>query len=311
MRTWADDVENTPVLLDIGDGDQVDTRCAAVAAHILPRPLEDVSAIDLVPKRVEPSPGIGLGRPVQRMLQTPNRVHHGPRSGETSRCTHRAPPRRAIRTDEAAALPSPTVVMSARLQQYYGRLRRPPGATSTSRCEPVIGPASSLTTRRSPAGEGLPSARRHYLNVPRPLRRRVLGGCDFRFFTASMAFTVVSAARLPLLPPFTRAGPLTTLQASLHAADRPVAPPKGPSTLASTRTVSNPTAKSATGLLTATRPDSHRQATSTNQQVTPTRGTSSSAGARKIEVNGRLRKTLGWQTPVEVFAGLLERSVSQ
>ena len=39
-----------------------------------------------------------------------------------------------------------------------------------------------------------------------------------------MAFTVISAARLPLLPP-SRAGPLTTLQASLDAADRPVAPP--------------------------------------------------------------------------------------
>jgi len=39
-----------------------------------------------------------------------------------------------------------------------------------------------------------------------------------------MAFTVISAARLPLLPP-SRARPLTTLQASRHAADRPVAPP--------------------------------------------------------------------------------------
>src|SRR3954463_2104133 len=31
------------------------------------------------------------------------------------------------RTDEAAALPSPAVVLSARLNQYYGRLRLPPG----------------------------------------------------------------------------------------------------------------------------------------------------------------------------------------
>ena len=81
-----------------------------------------------------------------------------------------------------------------------------------------------------PIGQGLPSSRRHYLNVPRPIRRRVLGGCSSRIFTASMAFTVITAARLPLLPP-SRAGPLTTLQASLHAADRPVAPPKGLSTL--------------------------------------------------------------------------------
>ena len=74
------------------------------------------------------------------------------------------------------------------------------------------------------AGEGLPSSRRHYLNVPRPIRRGVLGGCASRLFTASMAFAVISAARLPLLPP-SRAEPLTTLQASLNAADRPVAPP--------------------------------------------------------------------------------------
>src|SRR5664279_549642 len=132
-----------PVLLDISDGDPVDTRCAAVAAHVLPRPLQDISAIDLVPERVEPSPGIGLGRPVQRMLQGPNRIHHGPRSGGTSRNgTHRAPPRQAQRTDEAAALPSPAVVLSARLQQYYGRLRRPPDAEPTSRRQPVIEPAS-------------------------------------------------------------------------------------------------------------------------------------------------------------------------
>ena len=32
-----------------------------------------------------------------------------------------------MRTDEAAALLSPAVMLSARLKQYYGRLRRPPG----------------------------------------------------------------------------------------------------------------------------------------------------------------------------------------
>jgi hypothetical protein len=39
--------------------------------------------------------------------------------------------------------------------------------------------------------------------------------CNFGIFTASMAFTVLTAARLPLLPP-SRAGPLTTLQAALN-----------------------------------------------------------------------------------------------
>src|SRR5882672_1086232 len=34
------------------------------------------------------------------------------------------------RIDEVAALPSPAVVLSARLKQYYGRLRRPSGCRS-------------------------------------------------------------------------------------------------------------------------------------------------------------------------------------
>ena len=52
--------------------------------------------------------------------------------------------------------------------------------------------------------EGRPSSRRHYLDVPRPIRRRVPDGSASRLFTASLAFTVISAARLPLLPPHGR-----------------------------------------------------------------------------------------------------------
>jgi hypothetical protein len=36
------------------------------------------TSLHLVSQRVEPTPGIGLGRPVQRILQGTNRVHHGP-----------------------------------------------------------------------------------------------------------------------------------------------------------------------------------------------------------------------------------------
>src|SRR5664279_2356226 len=51
---------------------------------------------------------------LSRLDNTTAGVHDGPRSGGTSRNgTHRAPPRRALRTDEAAALPSPAVVLSA------------------------------------------------------------------------------------------------------------------------------------------------------------------------------------------------------
>src|SRR5918994_1683442 len=50
--------------------------------------------------------------------------------------------------DEAAALPSPRVLLSRRLKRYYGRLRLPPGTQSTSRL------STGYRTRRS---DGTPS----------------------------------------------------------------------------------------------------------------------------------------------------------
>lgn len=97
--------------------------------------------------------------------------------------------------------------------------RRPlPGSS------PVIGqrPSGDYPVRQ--AGEGLPSSRRHLPNVPLPLRREVLRGCVSRLFTPSMAFTLKDWARLLLFPILTT-GTLTARQASLHAADRSVAPP--------------------------------------------------------------------------------------
>lgn len=58
----------------------------------------------------------------------------GTHCGGTSRIgTHRAPPHQSQHIDEAAALPSPGVMLSTRFDQYYGRLRRPPGTPPTSR----------------------------------------------------------------------------------------------------------------------------------------------------------------------------------
>jgi hypothetical protein len=56
------------VLLNVGDGLLVDASCAFVGAHQLPRALQHVHPMDLVVERVEPSPGIGFGRPVERSL---------------------------------------------------------------------------------------------------------------------------------------------------------------------------------------------------------------------------------------------------
>jgi hypothetical protein len=60
-------------------------------------------------------------------------------------------------------------------------------------------PRSSVIGRHAPAtpsadcraGEGLPSSRRHYLNVPRPIRRESFTAAS-RIFTASMAFAPIS-----------------------------------------------------------------------------------------------------------------------
>jgi len=58
-----------------------------------------------------------------------------------------------------------------------------------------------------------------------PYAGEFLGTCISRSSVPSMAFTVISAARLSLHPhPYGR-GPLTTPQASRHAADRIFAPP--------------------------------------------------------------------------------------
>ena len=149
-----------------------------------PRAPQHVTAADLVIQRVEPTSGIGLGRPVQRMLQGTDRIgRNAParsRSGGTSHNgTHRAPPSQHCAPTKQRPFPSPAVLLSAWLNRYYGRLRRPPGQQSTSRREPVIGrhapaaaqpqatgpgraspvPAATLDTFRAPyAGESLTAA---------------------------------------------------------------------------------------------------------------------------------------------------------
>ncbi len=68
------------VPLDVGESGPVDAGRAAIGAHRLPRPLQDVPAMDFVVERVEPSFGVGLGRPVERPLQFSDSVLLGGRS---------------------------------------------------------------------------------------------------------------------------------------------------------------------------------------------------------------------------------------
>src|SRR5271165_1312525 len=127
--------------------------------------------------------------------------------------------------DEAAALPSPRVLLSRRLKRYYGRLRHPPGTTSTSRLTAGYRTRTSGRTRSiGPPGRGgspqfpPPPSERSEPHTPGGS-----SGLKSRVYAPSMAFAVTTAARLLLFPP--QGGVLTTRQASLDASDRSAAPP--------------------------------------------------------------------------------------
>src|SRR5688500_14883602 len=72
------------------------------------------------------------------------------------------------------------------------------------------------------AGEGLPSAHRSLLHVPRPLRRSVPRGC-FQALHRFHGLRPPHRGSARSWPPL--GGRLTARQTSLHAADRAVAPP--------------------------------------------------------------------------------------
>jgi hypothetical protein len=195
-----------PVLLDVGQGDLVDARSAVITAHHDPRAPKDITADDLVHQRMEPPPGIGLGRPVKRMLQGTDRISRDTpgrsRSGGTSHDgTHRAsPPHHAHRRSSGPSLTGGYAVRPAQAV-----LRPPPTPTRPA----IHFPGSPVIGRHAPAarsagcraGEGLPSSRRHYRCVPRPTRRGVPHGCASRHFTASMAFAPISRGSALPCPP--------------------------------------------------------------------------------------------------------------
>ena len=118
---------------------------------------------------------------------------------------------------------SPAVVLSVRLDRYYGRLRRRPGRSPTSRLD------TGYRTPRSGESPQSPGRGRPPLFPPSPSQRsapstpRSSSRLNSRLYTASMAFTLKDGARLSLDP--APHGHIHTRQASLNAADRSVAPP--------------------------------------------------------------------------------------
>ena len=166
-----------------------------------------------------------------------------------------------LRTDEAAALPSPQVVLSCGST----------GTTAASDAHPASHPLPGVTgyrtprsgsnIRRLPGRGGLPSSRRHYRCVPHPIRRGVPRGCASRLFTASVAFALDSGARLSLLPPEDETSNDAAGFASCYGPHR-CSPVTGPLTLSSDPArfqAKPPACYRASWQLPG--PDSHRQAT--------------------------------------------------
>jgi len=175
--------------------------------------------------------------------------------------------------NEAAALPSPAVLLSARLDRYYGRLRFPPGSRPLPSSSPVIGRGRSGALRRPPDRGGSPRFPLPPSQRSEPITPGSPSGLRSRLSTPSVAFAVTHSARLSLFRPKTVA--LTARQASLEATDRSLAPPKGLSTLGfdPTRFQTEPPAcYRASWQLPG--PDSHRQATTSLCQITITSPTS-------------------------------------
>ena len=125
--------------------------------------------------------------------------------------------------DEAAALPSPRVLLSRRFTRYYGRLRRPPGLPPTSRLSTGYRARRSGGSSRRPPGRGGPP------QFPSPPSERSApptpGGSSGLYLQALHPFRGLRPDDPGSAPPLShpQAGWLTTRQASLDATDRSVA----------------------------------------------------------------------------------------
>ena len=192
------------VLPDCGQGDLVDARRTVIPAHCDPRAPQNIPAADLVKQRVERPPGIGLGRPVQRMLQGTDRIGRDTparslRGGTSLTGTHRAPPWQGCARAKQRPFPPRRLCCPA----AQPVLRPPPTPTRPADHFPVrpviaIGrhaPAAKSAGCR--AGEGLPSSRRYLRYVPRPIRWGVPHGYASRLFAPSMAFATPASSSSP------------------------------------------------------------------------------------------------------------------
>jgi hypothetical protein len=152
------------VPLDVGEGGPVDAGRATAGADPGPRPLQDVPAGELVMERMEPSLGVGLGRPGQRRGQPIDRLDgRGPRGPRpVGGPSHRhSPGLLLLATHGRSSGPSlaPGSCCPAGCERYYGRLRLPPGPSPVSRLFTAYGTGLSrvVTSTRASGTQGEPS----------------------------------------------------------------------------------------------------------------------------------------------------------
>jgi hypothetical protein len=173
---------------------------------------------------VEPSLRRPLGRPVQRVLQSPSLVHRGvvgPLGHAPTPLCHPTHERSRGPSLRRVVLSTPMITNMAPSDAHPAR-RDFPFDGYTHR---------TLPDRRPGAGEGLSSSRHHLPNVPRPI---TAGGSSALRFQDLHAFHGLRPDTPDSAPPWSphRVG-LTPRQTSLHAADRSVAPTMWLSTLGS------------------------------------------------------------------------------
>jgi len=162
------------------------------------------------------------------MLKRSDSVPADSRQGGPSRNrtgTHQPEVSRS-RANEAAALPSPQVVLSCGSTGTTTASDSLPAAAHFPAPHRLQDRAFRAFPQDASSGEGLSSSRRHHLNVPRPLTPESPSRLHPRIFTASMAFAVNRPARLSPRC-------LTTRQASLALRTAQLLPLKGLSTLGS------------------------------------------------------------------------------
>ena len=165
-----------------------------------------------------------------------------------------------MRTNEAAALPSPQVVLSYGSTGTTTASDSLPAPDPLPGSTPVIGQAIPRNSQCVSAGKGLPSSRRHRLNVPRPLTPRSPSRLHFQDLHRFHGLhRERPGSALPQC--------LTTRQASLPLRTAQLLPPTGLSTLGfdpARFQTKPPACYRAPWRLPG--PDSHRQATTNLRQ---------------------------------------------